>query len=334
MYDSRRLVIRTWSRFFIRTSGSIAARSDGGYICFIDGVMLAEPWTLAAGGPVERAACSEECAWADPWCSCRTSACGTSSSGVCHLVIARIAPDVARRRPVARRPAPRHPGGRDDAGQRHGPRAAPRPSRSGSWTRAWGRRAGRSRWRPRSGPRLVGPDNGLLSFAWRALGGVTEAVRDRSRARRTHARVRGVPRPRRVRAGGGALVAGAPARAPGDAARPGDPRDARARGRRGRARQGQRRGRRRRPVRQHPPQRAAGRPGAGRVRRRRHGRGGDDGRLGPGAARSWRTATSSAGEYGMLVDAWDWVAVIRYEASAAAAMDVTRGDPVWIALAS
>ena len=39
------------------------------------------------------------------------------------------------------------------------------------------------------------------------------------------------------------------------------------------------------------------------------------------------------GEYGMLVDAWDWVAVIRYEASAAAAMDVTRGDPVWVSLA-
>ncbi len=39
------------------------------------------------------------------------------------------------------------------------------------------------------------------------------------------------------------------------------------------------------------------------------------------------------GEYGMLVDAWDWVSVIRYEASAAAAMGVTRGDPVWIAAA-
>src|SRR3954453_18729338 len=35
MYESRRLVIRTWSRFFIRTSGSIAARSDGWYISCI-----------------------------------------------------------------------------------------------------------------------------------------------------------------------------------------------------------------------------------------------------------------------------------------------------------
>ena len=40
------------------------------------------------------------------------------------------------------------------------------------------------------------------------------------------------------------------------------------------------------------------------------------------------------GEYGMLVDAWDRVAVIRFEASAADGMAVTRGDPVWIALAS
>ena len=36
-------------------------------------------------------------------------------------------------------------------------------------------------------------------------------------------------------------------------------------------------------------------------------------------------------EYGLLVDAWGWVSVIRYEASAAAGMGVTRGDPVWIA---
>ena len=40
------------------------------------------------------------------------------------------------------------------------------------------------------------------------------------------------------------------------------------------------------------------------------------------------------GEYGMLVDAWDWVAVIRFEASAADGMAVTRGDPVWIAAAT
>jgi putative tricarboxylic transport membrane protein len=33
MYESRRLVIRTWSRFFMSTSGSMAARSEGWYIC-------------------------------------------------------------------------------------------------------------------------------------------------------------------------------------------------------------------------------------------------------------------------------------------------------------
>jgi hypothetical protein len=36
-------------------------------------------------------------------------------------------------------------------------------------------------------------------------------------------------------------------------------------------------------------------------------------------------------EWGLLVDAWGWVSVIRYEANAAAGMGVTRGDPVWIA---
>ena len=69
-----------------------------------------------------------------------------------------------------------------------------------------------------------------------------------------------------------------------------------------------------------------------RLLRRGHGRGGDDGDL----VRARRIVAYSdvrPGEYGMLVDAWDWVSVIRYEASAAAAMDVTRGDPVWIAIA-
>jgi hypothetical protein len=36
MYDKRRLVMRTWSRFFMSTSGSIEARSDGWYICCIE----------------------------------------------------------------------------------------------------------------------------------------------------------------------------------------------------------------------------------------------------------------------------------------------------------
>lgn len=36
------------------------------------------------------------------------------------------------------------------------------------------------------------------------------------------------------------------------------------------------------------------------------------------------------GEVGALVDAWGWVAVIRFEASAAEMLAVRTGDPVWI----
>ena len=36
------------------------------------------------------------------------------------------------------------------------------------------------------------------------------------------------------------------------------------------------------------------------------------------------------GAYGVLVDAWNWIAVIRYEANAAAELGVQSGDPVWL----
>jgi S-adenosylmethionine hydrolase len=36
------------------------------------------------------------------------------------------------------------------------------------------------------------------------------------------------------------------------------------------------------------------------------------------------------GEYAVLIDAWGWVSVIRFEANASAGLDVDRGDPVWI----
>ncbi len=36
------------------------------------------------------------------------------------------------------------------------------------------------------------------------------------------------------------------------------------------------------------------------------------------------------GAYGILVDAWGWMAVIRFEASAAADLGVQPGDPVWL----
>jgi S-adenosylmethionine hydrolase len=40
------------------------------------------------------------------------------------------------------------------------------------------------------------------------------------------------------------------------------------------------------------------------------------------------------GEYGVLTDAWRWVSVVRYEASAADGLHVDRGDLVWLRGAS
>ena len=53
-----------------------------------------------------------------------------------------------------------------------------------------------------SGALLVGPDNGLLSLAWEALGGAEAAVEIDVRRRRAAARLADVPRTRRVRPGG------------------------------------------------------------------------------------------------------------------------------------
>jgi S-adenosylmethionine hydrolase len=36
------------------------------------------------------------------------------------------------------------------------------------------------------------------------------------------------------------------------------------------------------------------------------------------------------GAYGVLVDAWNWMAVIRYEANAAGELGVQSGDPIWL----
>ena len=71
-----------------------------------------------------------------------------------------------------------------------------------------GRRLGapvRSPCAPASGAVLVGPDNGLLSLAWEALGGAGGRGRDRRGAPRAlHPVSRDLPRPRRVRPGRGA----------------------------------------------------------------------------------------------------------------------------------
>ena len=39
------------------------------------------------------------------------------------------------------------------------------------------------------------------------------------------------------------------------------------------------------------------------------------------------------GEYGVIVDAWEWLAIIRYEANAAADLGVQSGDVVWLTAA-
>ena len=39
------------------------------------------------------------------------------------------------------------------------------------------------------------------------------------------------------------------------------------------------------------------------------------------------------GQYGVIVDAWEWIAIIRYEANAAADLGVQSGDVVWLTAA-
>lgn len=39
------------------------------------------------------------------------------------------------------------------------------------------------------------------------------------------------------------------------------------------------------------------------------------------------------GQYGVIVDAWEWIAIIRYEANAAAELGVQSGDVVWLTAA-
>lgn len=183
-----------------------------------------------------------------------------------------------------------------------------------------------------AGPRLVGPDNGLLSLAWKALGGVTRAVEIDPLAIGSE-KVSSVFHGRDVFApAAGHLAAGR------NLASLGSPVDQAALTRleiedaeaepgriHGQVLDVDRFGNIRLNVRPPDLERAGLPVGASvevattatSVRARRIVAYGD---VGPG-------------EYGLLVDAWDWVSIVRYEASAAAGMGVARGDPIWIAWA-
>jgi S-adenosylmethionine hydrolase len=55
-----------------------------------------------------------------------------------------------------------------------------------------------------------------------------------------------------------------------------------------------------------------------------------------GEADAPRTGTYGGvgvGQYGVIVDAWEWIAIIRYEANAAAELGVQSGDVVWLTAA-
>ena len=130
--------------------------------------------------------------------------------GVCHGVIAGIAPDARDHRPDPRHPAPRRAPRRAGAAQRAALHAGRRARGRGG--PAGGHRAARLALRCDDGRVLVGPDNGLLSLAWqrgrrRGRGGGREPLAAPARAGVGH-----LPRPRRVRAGGGAPRGGRRAR--------------------------------------------------------------------------------------------------------------------------
>jgi S-adenosylmethionine hydrolase len=183
-----------------------------------------------------------------------------------------------------------------------------------------------------AGPRLVGPDNGLLSLAWSALGGVTAAVViDPDAIGAT--RVSEVFHGRDIFAPAAALLAdGAPLESLGS------------------------------PV---PlstlmtltmvePEITPGRIAAYVLEVDRFGnlrlnvRPGDLDAAGFTLGSTVEVASASAsvrarrvvlysdvgsGDYGLLADAWDWASVIRFEANASAGLGAGRGDPVWIATA-
>ena len=95
--------------------------------------------------------------------------------GVCHLVIARIAPDV--RVVDLSHGVPPHDIQAGAMMLAHGmTHAGPYAVALGIVDPGVGPARRAIAVRTADGPRLVGPDNGLLSLAWRSLGGVAQAV--------------------------------------------------------------------------------------------------------------------------------------------------------------
>lgn len=183
-----------------------------------------------------------------------------------------------------------------------------------------------------NGPMLVGPDNGLLSLAWKVLGGATAAV-EIDPAAIGSPKVSAVFHGRDVFAPAAArLAAGAPLASLGTAIDPAglvaitiDDAEVQ-------------------PGRVHGSVLDVDRFGNVRL----NVRPGDLDTAGIAVGNDVEVATAGnsirarrilvysdvrPGEYGMLVDAWDWVSIIRFEASAAAGMGVVHGDPIWISAA-
>jgi S-adenosylmethionine hydrolase len=251
--------------------------------------------------------------------------------GVCHLVVARIAPD-AHVVDLSHGVPPHdvHAGAMMLANGM--PHAGPYAVALGIVDPGVGTSRRAIAVKTADGPRLVGPDNGLLSLAWKALGGVTMAV-EIDAAAVGSTKVSAVFHGRDLFAPAAAhIAAGMPLEKLG---RPIDPsllavlelEDAESS-----------------PGRIHGAVVDVDRFGNIRLTARPS----DLDRAGFDIGSMVEVATTATsirarrivaysdvrpGEYGMLVDAWDWVSIIRYEASAAAGMGITRGDPVWIATA-
>lgn len=251
--------------------------------------------------------------------------------GVCHLVIARIAPDV--RVVDLSHGVPPHDVQAGAMMLANGiVHAGPYAVALGIVDPGVGTARKAIAVATAAGPRLVGPDNGLLSLAWKALGGATGAV-ELDPVALGATTVSAVFQGRDLFAPAAAqLVSGAPLDRLGPALAVDGLvtlvlEDAEAS-----------------PGRIHGAVLDVDRFGNIQL----NARPADLERAGFGVGSMVEVATTAtsvrarrvrtysevpAGEYGLLVDAWDWVSVIRYEASAAAGMGVTRGDPVWIASA-